>query len=176
MKYIALLRGINVSGQKIIKMADLRAYLTKAGFNNVNTYIQSGNIVFESSEINTALLEDKIKGTIEQYYGFIVPTIVLTLLEIEHAISKQPFKDIDDKRLYLTYLSQNPDENGMEKLLKYQTNGEELKLIGKVLYMYSPNGVARSKLTNNLVEKNLAVSATTRNWRTSNKLLVLLTQ
>tara|TARA_B110000211_G_C13758789_1_gene412164 strand:+ start:79 stop:609 length:531 start_codon:yes stop_codon:yes gene_type:complete len=173
MRYIALLRGINVSGQKIIKMAELREFLTDSGFKNVSTYIQSGNIIFESDKANISILEDTVKETIERHYGFIVPTIVLTLPSVKNAIEKQSFNNIDDKKLYLTFLSHKPINDGIEELKKYQTNGEELKLIGSVLYIYSPNGVGKSKLTLKVIEKKLAVSATSRNWRTCGKLLAL---
>jgi uncharacterized protein (DUF1697 family) len=173
-KYIALLRGINVSGHKIIKMADLRALLSEVGLSNVTTYIQTGNVFFDSNENDISLLESLIKDTIKKQYGFDVPTIVLQKDDIETAIENQPYSDIDLKRLYLTFLSYIPNADGMKQIANYQTNGEELMFIGKVLYMHSPNGVTKSKLTLYLIEKHLEVKATTRNWRTTSKLLELI--
>ncbi|MBC8266605.1 MAG: DUF1697 domain-containing protein [Flavobacteriales bacterium] len=173
-KYIALLRGINVSGQKIIKMADLRVLLSDIGLSNVSTYIQTGNIFFESNKDDIYLLENCIKDAIKKRYLFEVPSIVLKKEDVQRAIERQPFYDIDFKCLYLTFLSDTPNSEGMKQITNYQTNGEELILIEKVLYMHSPNGVAKSKLTLNLIEKKLEVKATTRNWRTCGKLLEML--
>lgn len=171
--YIALLRGINISGQKIIKMADLRAFLTEAGLSQVQTYIQSGNIIFESSQSRKELTKLIIE-TIEKHYGFHVPTIILTPAELQQAADNNPYQGTEGNKLYLTFLSEAPLLDGLDAIMSVKKTDEEIKLIEKVLYFHCPNGAARSKISNNLVEKKLAVRATTRNWRTTNKLLDLI--
>jgi len=111
--YIALLRGINVSGQKKIKMADLRAYLEELDFQNIRTYIQSGNIVFDSVSTSTRLLENQIKAKIKQKYGFEVPTMVKVPADFKNAIAYNPYqsdKNKDPKRVYLTFLAERTTE------------------------------------------------------------------
>lgn len=171
--YVALLRGINISGQKIIKMADLRAILSAAGLHNVTTYIQSGNVLFQSE--NTIENSTQcIINAIEQHYGFIVPTIILTAQELQAAASNNPYNDAEGNRLYLTFLAEVPNTKGMPSIEALKKEDEYIQLIDKVLYFHCPNGVARSKITNNLIEKKLESRATTRNWRTTNKLLAML--
>jgi len=170
MKYIALLRGINISGQKIIKMADLRAILEKSGLSNVQTYIQSGNIIFESDESRVQLTQFIIT-IIEKRYGFITPTFILTPKDLEKAISNNPYEDVVGNKLYLTFLSDTANLEGMEAIQNKVQENEILQLIDNVVYFHCPNGAGKSKITNNLIEKKLQVQATTRNWRTCNKLL-----
>ncbi len=172
-KYIALLRGINISGQKIIKMADLRALLSAEGLANVETYIQSGNIIFESDE-SRKTVEKLIVSTINNHYGFMVPTFILSPKELEKAISNNPFGKVEGNKLYLTFLSDKANRNGMEAINDKVQENEYLQIIENVMYFHCPNGAAKSKITNNLIEKKLEVTATTRNWRTCGKLLELV--
>lgn len=173
MQYIALLRGINISGQKIIKMADLRAILSAAGLQNVTTYIQSGNVLFESDDTRTNLTQCII-DTIEKQYGFIVPTILLTPQELQAAVDNNPYSEAEGNRLYLTFLSDQPNKDGLAAIEAVKREGEEISFIENVLYFHCPIGAARSKISNNLVEKKLETRATTRNWRTTNKLLGMI--
>lgn len=173
MKYIALLRGINISGQKIIKMADLRAILEKVGLSKVQTYIQSGNVIFESDE-SKSVLTSLIINTIEKQYEFIVPTFIITPKELEKAISNNPYGEVEGNKLYLTFLSDKANLDGMGAIHEKVHENEFLQLIENVMYFYCPDGAARSNITNNLIEKKLEVKATTRNWRTCDKLLNLL--
>jgi uncharacterized protein (DUF1697 family) len=172
-KYIVLLRGINISGQKIIKMADLRAVLGKEGLSNVQTYIQSGNVVFESDKSKSDLTS-LIINTIEKRYGFIVPTFIITPKELKKAISNNPYGNMEGNKLYLTFLSGKENSEGMESIQNKVQVNEFLQLIENVMYFHCPDGVAKSKITNNLIEKKLEVKATTRNWRTCGKLIELI--
>jgi uncharacterized protein (DUF1697 family) len=174
-KYIALLRGINISGQKIIKMADLRSYLTDIGLKNVQTYIQSGNIIFESND-SIKNLTQLIIDTIEKHYGFYVPTFILSPEQLQDAVNNNSYPNAEGNRLYLTFLSEEANLTGMEAIEEKLHETEYLSLIDNIIYFHCPNGAARSKITNNLIEKKLEVRATTRNWRTCNKLLALTTQ
>ena len=173
-KYIALLRGINVSGQKKILMADLRELLSD--YNDVKTYIQSGNIIFESDAKNVNELEQYIKDKIYKKYGFEVPVIVKTFDEWEQAFNNNPFlsdTSIDIKQLYVTFLSEIPSEENIEIMNQIDFSPDEFIIQNNLIYSRYPNGSGRSKMTNNNFEKKLKVSATSRNWNTVTKLLAL---
>lgn len=174
MKYIALLRGINVSGHKKILMADLRDLLSD--FNNVQTYIQSGNIIFDSNKRSKALFEKHIFEVIFKNYGFEVPVIVKTTEEWLFAFENNPFlKDntIDTKQLYVTFLSETPTKENV-KVMEQLTYSPDIFIIqNDLVYSWYPNGAGRSKMTINVFEKKLKVSATSRNWNTVTKLLAL---
>jgi uncharacterized protein (DUF1697 family) len=169
--YIALLRGINVSGQKIIKIDELRKLFEDSGFKNVKTYIQSGNVIF-NSHINSAekivkLVEKKIK----EVFSFEVTVLIRTHNELGRIIQKNPFlKTKPLEKLYVAFLSDIADKDDSDKLLKYKSKTEEFRITNKVVYLYYSDGAGRTKLTNNIIESKLGVKATTRNWNTVNKL------
>lgn len=177
MIYIALLRGINVSGQKKIKMADLRTYLGDAGLQDVKTYIQSGNIVFKSENADKTELAQKISDEIKEAYGFHVPVLVLTADYLQSVIEQNTYfkagKDIS--KLYVIFLSEHPSQEKIATLEAVDYSPEEFTLHDTHLDFYFPNGYGRSKLNNNFFERKLKVSATTRNWKTINKLLDMAT-
>lgn len=169
--YIALLRGINVSGQKKIKMADLRALLEKAGLENVRTYIQSGNVVFEHREGEAENLATKIQQAIRKKYGFEVPTLIITAEGLNYVLQNNPFLQQPDKdvsRMYVTFLAHLPQASQQEALESIDYAPEECRIDGKYVFLHSPNGYGRAKLNNNFLEQKLKVQATTRNWKTVN--------
>ncbi len=171
--YIALLRGINVSGQKKIKMADLRTLLGKLPFEEVQTYVQSGNIVFKAPEKNVSKVEKMIEKAIQDAYDFEVPILVKTPVELKHVLENNPFLNNPEtatERLYMTFLKEEPVAERIEKLQEVDYSPEDYRLEGKDLYFFAPNGYGRAKMNNNFFEKKLKVVATTRNWRTVNKL------
>ena len=171
--YIALLRGINVSGQKIIKMAELRTHLEKAGLKEVQTYIQSGNIVFKHTD-SPEKLTKTIVDTIQSKYGFEVPTLVITADYIKEVLDNDPYTknpDINPDKVYFTLLADAPKQEHVEKLKEYNYPPEEWVLGNKVIYFHSPNGAGNAKFSNNFFEQKLKVQATTRNLKTMNKLL-----
>ena len=171
--YIALLRGINVSGQKIIKMADLRALCQKMGFSNVQTYIQSGNILLQS-ELTADQIAEKISNGIKQSYGFEVPIMVITPEELRQAKSKNPYlgdSHLESNKLYFTFLSAEPTEERIKEIDFAQFEPAQCTILGKVFYLHVPEGYGNTKLDNNFFEKKLQVRATTRNLRTVNKLI-----
>ncbi|MCI5081950.1 MAG: DUF1697 domain-containing protein [Saprospiraceae bacterium] len=177
MTYIALLRGINVSGQKKIKMADLREALSQLSFSNIRTYIQSGNILFDSEEENIRELETQIHDKIQAAFGFDVPVLVIRP-ELLHRIMKEnPFLDQgkETNKLYVTFLAEKPETDQIKLLESVDYSPEEFILEDSFLYFYFPNGYGRTKLNNNFFEKKLKVKATTRNWKTINKLYELAT-
>lgn len=171
--HIALLRGINVSGQKKIKMAELRVHMEDLGFGHVRTYIQSGNILLESDEF-AEVIEEMIAGKIQEVYGFEVPVMVKSPADLKAAIAENPFKEDpekDTKRFYLTFLAEEPAAEQVAHLATYDFPPEEYHLSGKVVHFYSPDSYGRAKMNNNFFEKKLKVRATTRNWRSTLKLI-----
>jgi len=174
-KFVALLRGINVSGQKQIKMPDLKTLSEDLGFTKVQTYIQSGNVIFSAREKSNKKLEDKISSAIKSKFGFDVQVIVVTPEEIEYVIQKSPFikKKKDLEKLYVTFLSENLPAENIKKLNAVDYSPEEYIIDGRYIYLFVPNGYGKAKLNNNLFENKFKVFGTTRNWKTVNKLFEL---
>ncbi len=175
--YIALLRGINVSGQKQIKMADLKIHFEELQFHDVKTYIQSGNLIFTCAGKSTTELEIMISRLIYDKYGYEVTTFVITPGELKDIISGNPFvrnNNIDTARTYITFLSDFPSDKHVDKLKNKDYSPEEYALAGKTIYFYSPYGYGKAKMNNNLFENRLKLKATTRNWKTVNKLSAMV--
>jgi uncharacterized protein (DUF1697 family) len=172
--YISLLRGINVSGQKLIKMDDLKAMYRQLNFQNIETYLQSGNVIFWDEKSDPSDLATTISSKIQKQFGFEVPVIVLNVDDLKEIIEANPFKDdlrMDQQFLHVTFLASDPKEIDFEKIAAKKSAGEEIVLIKKAVYLYCPNGYGRTKQTNNFLETKLRVGATTRNWKTLNELL-----
>lgn len=170
-QYILLLRGINVGGHRKIKMADLRVLLQNLDYANVQTYIQSGNILLESDQ-KAADIASNVKAAIKAEYDFDVPTLVMLWKDLEVIVEKLPFENVEEeKALYFTFLEKKPDAESVEGLEPKLLKGEAYQVIDKTIYLYCPNGYGRTKLTNDFWEKQLKVAATSRNWRTTKKLL-----
>lgn len=176
-KKIAILRGINVGGKRKILMADLKLLFDNLGFFNIETYIQSGNVIFNSiNDTPNIEISDMIKNAILDKYEFDVPVIVRTSDEIERIIMKNPFyqkKEMDIERLHLTFLKEEPTT---ENRLKTELNNYEpdrFSIKEKDIYIFCAGQYHKSKLTNRFFETKLKVSATTRNWKTVLKLLEL---
>lgn len=173
--YIVLLRGINVSGQKKIKMADLKKFLEDIGFKNVRTYIQSGNIIFEYKKTSQTDLANKIKNEIQKQYSFEVPTLVLTSDCIKNILDNSPWgKDKNTDQMYFTLLGKQTLSENIIKIKKENYLPDKFLIDGKVIYLYLPNGYGKTKLNNNFFEKRLKVQATTRNWNTLKKILEIV--
>ena len=169
--YISLLRGINVAGQKKILMADLKALYEDLGFENVKTYIQSGNVVFNFKKTNKVDLENLIFEKVKAHYSFEVANLILEAEEIENALESNPYPKIE--KPYFTFLSELPQQENIDELNKHQFDNEFYELKGKVIYSHYPNGAGRSKMTLNFFEKKLKVRGTARNLNTTRKLLDL---
>ncbi|MGV3459477.1 MAG: DUF1697 domain-containing protein [Flavobacterium sp.] len=178
--YLALLRGINVSGKKIIKMEALRALFEAAGFTDVKTHIQSGNVIFRDKSASKEKIAAKIEKLIEAEYGFNVTVFVLDEKQVEKAVEAMPYADnrepegAGSKKLYVTFLSEIPSEENFDKLELAPIGDDLISLHGDVLYFKLESKASESKLSNNLIETKLKVKATTRNWNVTLKLLELL--
>lgn len=171
--YISLLRGINVSGQKSIKMEDLREMYESLGYERVKSYIQSGNLIFDTVRNDPAGLEKTLEQSILDSFGFEVPVFVRNLFTMERILEDNPFTgndSIDQDRLYVTFLSKKPDRKNIPELSNMDLGEEEYQIMDSHIYLHLPGGYARTKLSNNTFERKLKLQATTRNWKTVNKL------
>lgn len=179
-KYIAILRGINVGGKRKILMADLKELFSKLGFSYIETYIQSGNVIFNmKTKEDNLILANKIEQSILKNFKFEVPVIVRSVDEFKDVISKNIFakeKETDIERLHLTFLKEVPETEKSEKIKSYNYYPDNFKIIGKNVFVYCSGKYSDSKLTNSFFENKLQVSATTRNWKTVLKLSELSKQ
>jgi uncharacterized protein (DUF1697 family) len=169
MNYIALLRGINVSGKNSIKMVDLTAMMTSLKFKNIKTYIQSGNIVFSDSSSDTQKLEAKIKATILKTFGHTVPVLVMEATVFAEVIKQNPYlKDTKSDKAFwhITLLSDTPEAEKVKLLHTGEYGSTAFKYLNKAIYLYTPEGYGNTKLSNTFIESKLKVNATTRNWKT----------
>lgn len=162
--YIALLRGINVGGNNKLPMKELRQLLNSIGLGNAKTYIQTGNIVFQS-EKNAAGLSGLIKSAIEESFGFAPHVLVLSLDKFKKSMESNPFPEAESepKTLHLYFLDAKPKKPTLEVLENIKKDSEHFLLKDKTFYLHAPEGVGRSKLAAR-TEKALGVAATARNW------------
>lgn len=170
-KYIALFRGINVGGHKKILMADLRLLFEFLGFTEVQTYIQSGNVVFSSNKREG--LAEIIAEEIKKTYGWEVPILVITAEEIKDILNKCPFQNEKKEKSYFMLLYEAPSKENIELTHDVKFPGEEFFISKECVYLYTEIGAGKTKLTNNYFEKKLKVTATSRNFRTIVKLIDL---
>jgi len=171
---ISMLRGVNVGGHKMVKMDALCALCGSLGLRDAQTYVQSGNVIFRTEGRELVRLSKRIENGIEKSFGFHSDVILRTPAELRDVVKKNPFaarRGIDPKRLVVTFLASDPGKEAREKLLAIKTEPEELRIEGRELYIYYPNGMARPKLTWPIIEKALKTSGTARNWNTVTKLL-----
>ena len=169
--YIALLRGINVGGHKKLKMAALKLLFEDLGFQNLTTYIQSGNVVFSSEEMDG--LSERISKEIEKRFGWDLPVLVKTAYEIAEILKACPFEETKKAEAYFMLLASPPKDELMEAVREISYPNEEFVLTPECVYIYFGNGYGNAKLNNNFFEKKLKVAATTRNYRTLVKLVEL---
>jgi uncharacterized protein (DUF1697 family) len=176
--YVALLRGINVSGQKKILMRELRDLCESIGLDEVATYVQSGNVVFNHSEDDVSLVA-AIEDAIRIRFGFEVPVIVRSKRELTNVASSNPFlaeDGIDERHLCVIFLADEPSPARLDAIEVPGPPGDRFAGVGRHIYLHCPAGFARTKLSNNFFEKKLGLPATTRNWRTVNALFDMLKQ
>jgi uncharacterized protein (DUF1697 family) len=172
--YIAILRGINVAG-KMIKMEALRKALSELGLKNINTYIQSGNIVFQTGKTDFQKLEEKISAKIKEAFTYDVPVIVTDKKELKQLLENNPFlnhgRKEDESKLHVTFFSDVPDKSAADKVAEGDYGrGDELVFSGRAVYLFCPVDYGHTKLSNSFLEKKIKLTATTRNWKTVNEL------
>ena len=174
MTYISIIRGINVTGNKLLKMDDLRKMYEGLHFKNVRTYIQSGNVIFQHDSSELKELEGKISAEIKNHFGYDVAVMVLKTGELADIIHRNPLKN-DPTRdiafMHVTILSSDPGPVNLEFINSKKAPGEELFLAGRAIYLYCPYGYGKTRLNNNFLESRLKVKATTRTWKTALELL-----
>ena len=170
--FIALLRGINVGGQKRIAMTDLTQLFTSLGLNNVRTYLQSGNVLFESQDGDPGRLSAMISENISAKFGFSVNVILRTSDELRRIILANPFakEGLDADKYHVTFLSDIPSEEFPKSTMKGKDVPDRYVIIGREVYLFCPDGYGRTKFSNTFFEKKLGVFSTTRNWKTVNAL------
>ncbi len=169
MKYVALLRGINVAGQKRVPMAELNKLFESLKFKNVETYIQSGNVVFEYHEWETKPMISAVEKAIQKKFGFEVPVVIRTEKDWPKILKSNPYageaKKIP-KFLHVFLLSATPENPKLTELKTYCQAGEKFELKGSEFYAVYPAGAGKSKFVLSVIEKKLGVTGTARNWLT----------
>lgn len=175
MNWIALFRGINVGGKNILSMDELIEDLHALGLKSIQTYIQSGNVLFESAHKSSKNLSQKIAAKVKSKHGFEPSVLLLSHMELVLAIESNPFPKAvaDPKSLHFFFLEQPPLQPNITSLDNLKTSTEEYAIVDRVFYLYAPDGIGRSKLAAS-AERQLGVVATARNFRTVEKLARLL--
>lgn len=171
--YISILRGINVGGHRKIIMAELRKMYEQLGFCQVKSYIQSGNVVFESDKkMSSHELELLLEKRIMEVFGHEVPVLIRTSEEWDMAIKANPFliEETNTDKLFITFLSQLPSSELKEELSSMDFSPDQLEIIDKCVYLLCERKYHETKMTHSLIERKLKVKATARNWKTTMKL------
>lgn len=172
--HLALLRGINVSGHNMIKMEVLKTLLEKAGFQNVQTYIQSGNVFVDSDEAHGASVGFKIKQEIFKELGLEVPVVVISKEDLEACLKNNPYlkeKECDTKKLYVAFISKELSNSALNDLKISQFKPDEAAIDASRIYIKYAVGAGKTRLDQKYIEKKLNVVATIRNWNTVTTLL-----
>jgi uncharacterized protein (DUF1697 family) len=166
-RHVLLLRGINVGPHRRIPMADLRARLEQAGYADVATYVQSGNVVL-SADGTPDEVAAAVGRLISENFGFDVPVLARTRDQLAAVVAHDPIDGAaaDPKRYQVTFLTAAPSPEALQRLRTRATESERIAVHGRELYSWHPDGIARSKLASALTVKELGAGATARNWTT----------
>jgi uncharacterized protein (DUF1697 family) len=171
---VAFLRGVNVGGHANIKMDALRELFLSLEFAEPQTYVQSGNVIFKSSERDLTRIAKRIRQAIEKKFGCCPEVVLRTPDDLRAVISKNPFRkrsDIEPGKLLVSFLAAEPAKDAEKSLTALGIHPEELHLIGRELFIYFPNGMGRSKLPWSRLDKFLQTAGTGRNWNSVTKIL-----
>jgi uncharacterized protein (DUF1697 family) len=171
-RQIVLLRGINLGPRNRVAMPALRELLTGAGFENVRTYVQSGNVVLETPR-RPAAVAKACEELIATELGLDIAVLARTRDELAEVVRRNPLGDVADnpKRYQVSFLESEPDPGIVEKMAGLAADGELVEAIGREIYAWHPAGIARSRLWAGLAGKELGIKATARNWTTVTALL-----
>jgi uncharacterized protein (DUF1697 family) len=172
-KFVSLFRGINVGGNKSVRMDALKELHEFLGLKEVQTYIQSGNVVFSSDDADVTQFQKNIEDGFAQKFGFQSKVMVRTAGELNVMIENNPFQDQpmkESKWVVAMFLATHPAGTAREDIQKTYAGPEEIHIIGQEVFIYYPEGMGRSKLTNTFLEKKLKSAGTARNWNTVLKL------
>jgi uncharacterized protein (DUF1697 family) len=172
-KHLALLRGINVSGHNMIKMDVLKSTLEDMGFQNVQTYIQSGNVFLDSDEESQAKIAFIIKQEIYRVFGFDVPIIVISKADLQACFSNCNFlkeNEIDTKKLYVAFVSKELKQENINDLKMSQFKPDEVQIDKTRIFIKYHIGAGKTRLDQKYIEKKLNLTATIRNWNTVSQL------
>jgi uncharacterized protein (DUF1697 family) len=171
---VCMLRGVNLGGNKKIKMEALRALCTSLGCEDVKTFINSGNVVFRTKERNLNRLAKVVEDAVESEAGFHAGVVLRTAAEMRETAANNPFarrKEIEPGKLLVNFLADAPSAETVKKLEALDTAPDELYVRGREMYIYFPNGQGQSKLKWAPIDKLLNMTFTGRNWNTTTKLL-----
>jgi uncharacterized protein (DUF1697 family) len=174
-RYVALLRGINVGGKNKLPMKDLARVFEGAGCSNVKTYIQSGNVVFSAPASVAKGLPTRVAKAIEKKFRFSVPIVVRSASELEKILAKNPYarQKRSEEAFHVMFLANKPPKAALAGLDRKRSPPDEYDVVGSEIFLYCPNGIGRSKLTNAYFDSKLETVSTARNWRTCQTLLQL---
>ena len=175
---VCMLRGVNLLKHNRISMEDLRALCEALGLQGARTWVQSGNVVFQTKEKDLAKLARKIEDAIEKKLGFRPAVMLRTAAEMKSVVARNPFvkrRDIENGKLLVTFLGPVPTGEMREAVLAIKGHPEEARMDGREVYVYYPNGMGRSKFAP-LLERALKKTGTARNWNTVTKLLEMAEQ
>ena len=173
MRYVALLRGINVGAHRRVSMTDLRRVFEELGFGGVSTHLQSGNVLFEGKG-SAARLEAKLERAIDERLAPGVSVLLRTRTELARIATANPFASREASKLHVTFLEKRPPRGRAAALDPAVGAPDEFQLVGREIYLHFPGGYGRSKLSNAYFEKQLGVVATTRSWKTVTALAELV--
>ena len=184
--YVALLRGINLSGKNRIRMPELKNTFETLNLSRVETYIQSGNVVFDCEGIEPESLTGSIEKKISQSFGFTILVFLRDLDRLQGIIKSNPFfpeHQFQPEKLHISFLSKPPQNQGLnisphqvESRTSGKQHGDEFLVKGQEIYLVCPNGYGRTKFSNTYFERVMGVPATTRNWKTINALFEIAKQ
>ena len=165
--FVALLRGVNVGGNNKLPMADLRALMSGMGFGNVQTYIQSGNVVFTALDVDCEPVRLRLEAGIANRFGFSALVSVLTAVQFLSATNSNPFRNMtgDYAKLHVGFMASPPELSAMKNLLMKPKGTDQWSVVGNMFYLHAPDGIGKSVLAP-FIERTLKVPVTFRNWRT----------
>ncbi len=174
--YVALLRGINVGGKNKLPMKDLVGIFAESGCEEPRSYIQSGNVVFDANPAVAAAVAGRVAARIADRFGYRTPVVLRTAADLAAVLAHNPFlaAGVADEELHVYFLADRPDPRRVESLDTDRSPPDRFAVHGREVYLWLPDGMARTKLTNAYFDSKLATTSTARNWRTITKLYELM--